>query len=60
MVGVRRCLVPPTGDTRIKGRGCVHLHKGKKFFSLFNRVLGIIVYYGLIKTLGIVLMYNVN
>ncbi len=31
--GLGGVMFPPSGDTRIKGRGCIHLHKGiKKFF----------------------------
>jgi hypothetical protein len=34
-------MLPPTGNTRIEGRGYIHLHKGKNFFFIIQVRLGI-------------------
>ncbi len=58
--GLGGVLFPRLETLESKVGGAYISTRGKKFFSLFNGELGIIVYYGLIKTQGIVLMYNVN
>ncbi len=39
--GLGGVMLPPTGDTRIEGRGYIHLHKGEKFFFIIQVRLGI-------------------